>query len=656
MHYSLTIKGKPGYGGSFVFENPYRFKKPYITNMKVKVDPITSTIWNCDNTNIVRNRNGEVVYIPQGYHSLGEIMALINEMTYTGVSVITNPDCFGTTWIQSSCEVYFNSAPDVKEILGLEKNIYPAGGCHGENIIDITRNRQTIQVFSTIVKSAEIKIANQYNNLLTTLIVEDPEQPFIHTVSEVNIPIVNTWDRLYFSFRDMDGKEVVMDADVEFQLLIEDTDEIGELEDCSQFTMAEVVNKSKKEVVLDNPLSFTGCYISGVSLYTDFQLKNVKSKQIVNIDGIEIEIDEGVYSIEEIIALLNCSDALFELIYDSGNAFRVSASYFYTIDFSKAPDIQHILGFDTPIISRDFNQGVAYQINDSNDTLSLKIEGVDTDIKFPHGYYDYPTFLKLLEDVLIEYADLFSMYVVKVYQNVPVYSINTEKTISINKQKTTLQYYKWMEWLKYSYPQNNATLGVSTKFTLTENVDVYIDIKDVSTGVITENYTSGVFSAGEYQLTDIVNKVLEIINKNGTIYFIRDNTITARNNFIADVRLRTSRPIGLTPRNEFVRTLTPKANRQLFGMIDTEEDYHHSIIMNTNLYARCIPDVNKSVTQTFYFSEREVSLQYNTGGGSTNKSTSFRFSGMYSMKSIVERIITEVNNHSKANGGSDVLK
>ena len=67
MHYSLTIKGKPGYGGSFVFENPYRFKKPYITNMKVKVDPITSTIWNCDNTNVVRNRNGEIVYIPQGY-------------------------------------------------------------------------------------------------------------------------------------------------------------------------------------------------------------------------------------------------------------------------------------------------------------------------------------------------------------------------------------------------------------------------------------------------------------------------------------------------------------------------------------------------------------------------------------------------------------
>ena len=43
MHYSLTIKGKPT-SGSFIFEDTYRFKKPYITNMKVKVDPITACI------------------------------------------------------------------------------------------------------------------------------------------------------------------------------------------------------------------------------------------------------------------------------------------------------------------------------------------------------------------------------------------------------------------------------------------------------------------------------------------------------------------------------------------------------------------------------------------------------------------------------------
>ena len=524
MHYSLTIKGKPS-NGSFVFENTYRFKNPYITNMKVKVNPITACIWNCDNTNVVRNRNGEVVYIPQGYHSLGEIIALINEMTYTSISINTMANNFGTIWIQSSCEVYFNSAPDIKEILGLEKNVYSAGGCHGENIIDITRNRQTIQVFSTIVKSADIKIANQYNNLLTTLIVEDPEQSFIHEVSEVNIPIISTWDRLYFSFRDMNGNEINMDADVEFQMLIEDIVDNEELEKSSQFTMAEVCNKGIKEVVLDTPLSFSGCYISAISLYTDFQLRNVKSKQVVNIDGVEIEIESGVYELEELIALLNCSDALFEVIYEGANAFRVCVSYFYTIDFTRASDIQHILGFKDSKITRDIYEGAAYMIDNSNDTLSLNIDGVDTNIKFPHGYYDYSTFHKKFCDLMIEYTDAFAIYATKVYQNVPVYSINTEKPFLINKSASTIKDYKWMEWLKYSIPQNNTRLATTDNLTLSEDVDVIIDAKDNKTGEITENYATGVIPSGVHTLETIMNHVNAIINKNGYIWLIKDYNI-----------------------------------------------------------------------------------------------------------------------------------
>ena len=81
-----------------------------------------------------------------------------------------------------------------------------------------------------------------------------------------------------------------------------------------------------------------------------------------------------------------------------------------------------------------------------------------------------------------------------------------------------------------------------------------------------------------------------------------------------------------------------------------------TVSYSIQIYARCIPEVNKTITQQFYFSERVVSVQYNTGGGSANKSLTYRFSGMYSMRGIVERMVTEVNNHSKANGGVDVLK
>ena len=42
-------------------------------------------------------------------------------------------------------------------------------------MIDITRNQQLIQVFSSIVKTSDLKISNQNNNLVTTMMIDDPE-------------------------------------------------------------------------------------------------------------------------------------------------------------------------------------------------------------------------------------------------------------------------------------------------------------------------------------------------------------------------------------------------------------------------------------------------------------------------------------------------
>ena len=42
------------------------------------------------------------------------------------------------------------------------------------NVIDITRNRQAIQVYSSLDRSSDLKIASQKNNLFTTMIIDDP--------------------------------------------------------------------------------------------------------------------------------------------------------------------------------------------------------------------------------------------------------------------------------------------------------------------------------------------------------------------------------------------------------------------------------------------------------------------------------------------------
>ena len=112
-------------------------------------------------------------------------------------------------------------------------------------------------------------------------------------------------------------------GEFELQLTIEDVcDELHtSVPSTNQFSMIEVFgNNSKKEVKLDSSLSFNKCYISFVSLYTDFVLHNIPTDQVVVINGGRtdesiISIPRGAYDIETIIAMLIVSDALFELVY-----------------------------------------------------------------------------------------------------------------------------------------------------------------------------------------------------------------------------------------------------------------------------------------------------------------------------------------------------
>ena len=82
----------------------------------------------------------------------------------------------------------------------------------------------------------------------------------------------------------------------------------------NQISMIEVFgNTTKKEVKLDNPLTFDQCSISSVSLYTAFELHNVPSDQVIVINAgnalQEVAIPRGAYDIETIIAMLHSSDA-----------------------------------------------------------------------------------------------------------------------------------------------------------------------------------------------------------------------------------------------------------------------------------------------------------------------------------------------------------
>ena len=89
-------------------------------------------------------------------------------------------------------------------------------------------------------------------------------------------------------FRDMEGNIMRLNGEFELQLTIEDVNDQMPflIPPMNQFSMIEVLgNTTKKEVKLDNPLSFDQCSISSVSLYTDFVLHIVPTDQVIVINA-----------------------------------------------------------------------------------------------------------------------------------------------------------------------------------------------------------------------------------------------------------------------------------------------------------------------------------------------------------------------------------
>ena len=103
---------------------------------------------NVNTINVDTNTNDEEVTIPPGYYTICEIIAMLNTMIDTTFSVSIKASSYGCIWIQFPHTLYFTNAPDIREILGLEgRTVILPASFYGSNVMDITRNRQVIQVY-----------------------------------------------------------------------------------------------------------------------------------------------------------------------------------------------------------------------------------------------------------------------------------------------------------------------------------------------------------------------------------------------------------------------------------------------------------------------------------------------------------------------------
>ena len=164
---------------------------------------------------------------------------------------------------------------------------------------------------------------------------------------------------------------------------------------------------------LISPLSFDQCYISSVSLYTDFVLHNVPTDQVVLINAgstpQEITIPRGAYDIETIIAMLNASDALFEVVYSGENAFHVTVNHFYTIDFTKAPEIKSILGFESDTLVKGVDNPKRYYMSSSCNQVVVSNGTESHVLLLPIGYYTFSEFIEVVGAEMVKVLPLVSM-------------------------------------------------------------------------------------------------------------------------------------------------------------------------------------------------------------------------------------------------------
>ena len=101
--------------------------------------------------------------------------------------------------------------------------------------------------------------------------------------------------------------------------------------------------------------------------------------------------------------------SLFELVYSGENAFHVTVNHFYTIDFTKAPEIKSILGFESDTLMKGLDNPKRYYMSSSCNQVVVT-NGTDSHVLIlPTGYYTFTEFIEAVGAEMVKVLPLTSM-------------------------------------------------------------------------------------------------------------------------------------------------------------------------------------------------------------------------------------------------------
>ena len=101
--------------------------------------------------------------------------------------------------------------------------------------------------------------------------------------------------------------------------------------------------------------------------------------------------------------------SLFEVVYSGENAFHVTVNHFYTIEFTNAPEIKSILGFESDSLVKGLDNPKRYYMSSSCNQVVVSNGTESHVLTLPTGYHTFTEFIEAVGAEMVKVLPLTSM-------------------------------------------------------------------------------------------------------------------------------------------------------------------------------------------------------------------------------------------------------
>ena len=124
----------------------------------------------------------------------------------------------------------------------------------------------------------------------------------------------------------------------------------------------------------------------GEAMFNNMDSMNV----VINTYGEEVTISPGYYTLSEIIAILNTmTNTTFSISTMATSYGCIWIQSPYSIDFTNAPEVQSIIGFDSNMLEKGIDNPKRYYMNINWNQIEISNGSTSVLISIDSGYYTY---------------------------------------------------------------------------------------------------------------------------------------------------------------------------------------------------------------------------------------------------------------------------